>query len=637
VKVTLTMKPDGLKLKVRRRPGRTMESLGVGCITAPRTSQSRVNNGNDNTDAVITAMQLKPLTILYGSQAGTCKAYAEDLQTNAARYGFEADVATLDSATERVPKDQPVVIIEPSYEGKPADNAKKFVSWLQTNETARPLEGVQYAIFGVGNSDWATFYHLVPKLTDTLFSKMGATKFVDTGFVDVKSDVLGPWEAWAERMWVALRDTTGTRTAVVNEKLKAAISPPKFATHLGGSDIGYGIVRANKELGGKEVGLLKKHIDIELPPGLSYRSGDYMVVLPLNNLATVRRVLKRFDLSPDDNIAITDTSKAFLITEGPISVFDLLMTRVELGTPVSQKQLQSVADATPENRRETIVNLLDNDVYQKTVLPKRYSILDVLEDHPDCQLPFADYLDMLNPLKPRQYSISSSPISNIEFVSVAEKTIQRLTASLTYDVHDEPAWSKADRRFHGVASTYLARLDTGDRVRCFTRSTNINFHLPADPLTPVIMVCAGSGLAPMRGFIQERATIRKARNATLGPAILYFGCRDHEKDFIYKDELAQWESDGAVSVRACFSKEGPEGCFKYVPDRLWAERDEVAELFHAQGAKILVCGSASKLAKSTADVCKRIWLEKHEGMTEQDAQAWLDTVKETRYVSDVFQ
>ncbi|KAF3036352.1 hypothetical protein E8E12_008017 [Didymella heteroderae] len=636
VKVTLTMKPDGLKLKVRRRPGRTMASLGVSGSVTARPEQPRTDSGYD-ASTKRTAEELKPIAVLYGSQAGTCKAYAEELQTNASRYGFQASVATLDSATEQVPKDQPVVIIEPSYEGKPADNAKKFVSWLESSHNSSLLEGVQYAIFGVGNSDWVSSYHRVPKLTDELFAQLGAKRFLETGFVDVKSDILGPWEDWAENMWSALRKSSGTTTTITDGKLSAAVSPPKFATYLGGSNIGYGVVKASKNLGGEEVGLPKKQIDIELPLGSSYRSGDYMVVLPLNNPKTVRRVLKRFDLSPDDDISITNTSKTFLLSEGPISVFDLLMTRVELGTPVSQKQLQALAEAIPENRRESLVSLLGKEAYEKNILPKRYSVLDVLEEHAECQLPFADYLDMLKPLTPRQYSISSSPIANIEFISTPQGTAQRLTASLTYDVHDEPAWSKADRRFYGVASTYLARLEAGDRVRCFTHSTNVNFHLPIDFTTPVIMICAGSGLAPMRGFIQERATIRKARNITLGPAILYFGCRHHEKDYIYKYELEQWESDGVVSLRPCFSKEEAGGHYKYVPDRMWAEREELAVLFGEHGAKILVCGSASKLAKSTADVCKRIWLEKHEGQTEEAAQLWLEKVKEDRYVSDVFE
>lgn len=145
-----------------------------------------------------------------------------------------------------------------------------------------------------------------------------------------------------------------------------------------------------------------------------------MVVLHLNNLASFRRVLKRFELSPDDNIHITKTSKAFLFTELPIPTVDLLMTRVELGTPISQKQLEVLAHATPERSREPLLKLPDGETYRKHVLPKRYNILDLLDDNPDWQLPIAEYIESLKPLTPRQYSISSSLIANIEFMSSAQ-------------------------------------------------------------------------------------------------------------------------------------------------------------------------------------------------------------------------
>jgi cytochrome P450/NADPH-cytochrome P450 reductase len=615
-----------------------MASLGAGAPPAATTNEAHNDRSTIKADPKAAPVDLKPITVLYGSNAGTCKSYAEDMETNAPRYGFKANVDTLDSATENIPQNQPVIIIEPSYEGKPADNANKFTSWLERNADSKLAEGVKYAVFGVGNSDWTHTFQRIPKLTDDLLEKMGGQRCVPFGSVDVKDDIMGPWEAWQDQAWAALREEYGQTGEIETSQLNAEITAPKFATTLGGSDISYGVVKVNKELGGSEVGLVKKHMEIELPIGTSYRSGDYMVILPLNNITTVKRVIKRFGLSPDDNVAVSGTNKAFISSDSPISVFDLLSTRVELGTPISQKQLKALAASTPEDKREKLDDLAAEETYKKEVLSKRYSVLDVLEDHRDCELSFAAYLDMLKPLTPRQYSISSSPLANVEFVSTAQGSSQSLTATLTYDVHNEAAWSGADRQFRGVASTYLARQEPGDKLRCFTRATNVNFHLPLDPTVPVIMVCAGTGLAPMRGFIQERATIRKARNATLGPAILYFGCRHYEKDFIYSDELKQWEADGVVSVRPCFSKVGPNGESKqYVPDRMWEDREELAQLFGKQNGKIFICGSASKLAKSTAEVCKKIWLECHKQSSEEDAQAWLDKVKEDRYVSDVFE
>ncbi|EUC36074.1 hypothetical protein COCCADRAFT_89080 [Bipolaris zeicola 26-R-13] len=639
VSVTITQKPKDLKIKVRRRPGRTMASLGAVGGSAPSSTNPAADDGKAKVAGDASGRDAKPITVLYGSNAGTCKSYAEDLETNAARFGFKANVGSLDSATEHIPKDQPIVIIEPSYEGKPADNAKKFTAWLENNADSKMLEGVQYAVFGVGNSDWTHTYHRVPKKTDELLEKMGATRFTETGFVNVKEDIMGPWESWSEQMWTSLREASGTTVEVLDGTLQAEIKAPKFATYLGGKNISSGQVKVNKDLGGAEVGLSKRHMEIELPAGSSYRSGDYMVVLPLNNSDTVKRVMRRFDLSPDDTISITGTNKTFLATEGHASIYEILMTRVELGTPISQKQLKMLADVTPEDKRAGLLEFASDEVYKAKVIPSRYSILDILEDHPECKLPFAVYLDLLKPLSPRQYSISSSPLANVDFVQAPDgSTVQRLTASITYDVHDEAAWSGENRRFHGVASTYLASREPGERIKCFTRPTNINFHLPTDPTMPIIMICAGSGLAPMRGFIQERATIKKARNAAIGPAILYFGCRHHEKDFIYSDELAQWEAEGVVSVRGCFSKVAPEGQkVQHVPDRMWDERKELAELFGEKGAKLFICGSASKLAKSTGEMCMKIYRDTFPGKTQEDAETWLEKVKEDRYVSDVFE
>jgi cytochrome P450/NADPH-cytochrome P450 reductase len=261
---------------------------GIGGDEAA-SKQTRTEHQKPTGDATVSARDAKPITVLYGSNAGTCKSYAEDLETNASRYGFRANVASLDSATEHIPKDQPIVIIEPSYEGKPADNAKKFTAWLEGNAGSTSLKGVHYAIFGVGNSDWVHTYHRIPKLTDALFEKMGAKRFTDTGLVNVKEDIMGPWEQWSEQMWADLRKSSGTTVEVLGGQLQADITPPKFATYLGGTDIGYGEVKVNEDLGGNEVGLAKKHMDIELPVGTSYRSGDYMVILPLNSTSLPHR------------------------------------------------------------------------------------------------------------------------------------------------------------------------------------------------------------------------------------------------------------------------------------------------------------------------------------------------------------
>ena len=146
------------------------------------------------------------------------------------------------------------------------------------------------------------------------------------------------------------------------------------------------------------------------------------------------------------------------------------------------------------------------------------------------------------------------------------------------------------------------------------------------------MICAGTGLAPMRGFIQERAAIFEAQQANFGKAILYFGCRDPDKDYICRSELEAWEKLGVVELRPTFSRVSVE--HKYVQDRIWAERKELVQLFK-DGAKVFLCGSAGKLAKSTNETLEKIVMEAKDCSVEE-AREWLQEQKVDRYVTDIF-
>jgi cytochrome P450/NADPH-cytochrome P450 reductase len=268
LQAALTIKPAKFDIKVRRRRGRDlMAALGGSPSAQGQTKGQPASSGE-----AAHAGEESPITVLYGSNAGTCKTYAEELSSNAPRYGFKANIGTLDSATEHIPTDQPVIIISPSYEGKPEDNAKKFCLWLQTVTTNDQLKGVNYSVFSVGNSEWTHTFHRIPKLIDEHFEKLGAKRFTKTGFVDVKYDIVGPWEDWKEKMWTDLRKSSGVATKVSSGEMKVEITPPKFASHLGGPDIGYGVVMVNRDISEPGVGLQKKHMEVQLPAGMSYRS-----------------------------------------------------------------------------------------------------------------------------------------------------------------------------------------------------------------------------------------------------------------------------------------------------------------------------------------------------------------------------
>lgn len=268
MKSTLTVKPDGFRMKVTRRPGRSpIMGVSGGLQAAADNTGGR--------EAVDVSQEEKKagqsLLILYGSNAGTCKYFAEDLETAARDRGLNPTVKTLDEGTEQLSKDVPVAIITPSYEGKPADNAKKFVAWLEAG-TPDGLKDVQFAVFGAGNSEWVTTYHRIPKLVDEVMPKLGAKRIIPTKLVDVKEDLTSPWEDWRDELLVHFTGQSQSVAAAVPE-LEVTIEKPETVDLLAGGDISTGLVKENKQIAGPEVGSAKKHIEIELPEDVTYESG----------------------------------------------------------------------------------------------------------------------------------------------------------------------------------------------------------------------------------------------------------------------------------------------------------------------------------------------------------------------------
>jgi cytochrome P450 / NADPH-cytochrome P450 reductase len=274
------------------------------------------------------------------------------------------------------------------------------------------------------------------------------------------------------------------------------------------------------------------------------------------------------------------------------------------------------------------VNLGSGDVYSVAVLNARVSVLDIVETYQSIDMPFANFLALLPPLKLRHYSISSSPLMN------------PTTCSLTYSVIEGPSLSGLSARFQGVAGTHLQNLKPGDGVQVSVRSTNKFFRLPIEPeKTPITMFCAGTGLAPFRGFIEERAYLIKEGRRQLAPALLFIGCRAPFNDLLYADELREWASIGAVDVRYAFSREpeSSEGC-KYVQDRMLHDKKDVAAMWN-NGAKFYICGTR-EVAKEIGRAARQLMMEKAaeqgKALTDEQLDAWVADKKNERFISDIF-
>ena len=237
---------------------------------------------------------------------------------------------------------------------------------------------------------------------------------------------------------------------------------------------------------------------------------------------------------------------------------------------------------------------------------------------------------MLPPMRARYYSISSSPL------------VDPTRCTITYSVINEASYT-GHGQFVGVASSYLRSLKSGDSIRVAIKPANKQFRLPLQPeKTPVMMFCAGTGLAPFRGFIQQRAEMIKAGNRTLASAVLFVGRRFSMHDNLYAEEMDSWSEAGAVDVRPAIShdKDDPSACgCAHVQDRMWKDRYVVTEMWQ-KGAKIYVCGSPD-LAKAVTQTAKMIVREglKEQGeepVEEEELKKWFLQQKGNRFVTDVF-
>jgi cytochrome P450/NADPH-cytochrome P450 reductase len=621
LKQALTIKPKGLQIRaaLRTTPRR---------LSTTPSSSLKVNAGIASHEPASflhaqTASETIPLYVLYGSNTGTSEAFAQRIASDAPAYGFRPSLGTMDSATERVPKDGPVIIVTASFEGEPADNAAKFVDWLE-NIKGNEFDGVRYGVFGCGNHDWVQTYQRIPTLCDSLLEQRGGRRLIDRGEGDAgSSNFFEAFDEFEGKLWAVLSkefQTSKKESTSTGFEVKTVDPGTARAAALRQPDAALGRVVENRVLTKPGVPV-KRHLEFVLPEESTARAGDYLAILPHNPPRDVHRALAHFELSSEQQVIVSSISPTSLPLDTPVSLAAVLSGYVELSQPATTRDLRGLIEASTADSTRTILEGLINS-YAEKVLAKRLSVLDILEAYKDIKLSLTIFLQMLPTMRVRQYSISSSPLWNPQHVT------------LTISVVDGPAISGRGDEFLGVASNYLANLRAGDKVQMAVRPSNVAFHPPADPLVPLVLFCAGSGLAPMRGFIQERA-VQKQSGREVGKALLFFGCRSPDEDFLYSDsDIAEWIKLGVVDVRPAFSRSpsDSEGC-KYVQDRIWRDREDITKAYE-ENAKFFTCGSG-KIATGI----KHKLIEIIKGNTKLDdaeAVAQFEKVSRDRYATDIF-
>lgn len=569
IQESLTIKPINFKIEVtpRKKHG-LMRELMTRSVAAVKEEDS-----------------WKPISargkmhVLFGSNNGACEALAGDLAAEYKQSGFTVSFDSLDDAAPdgKLPTDGPVVIMLPSYDGQPAENARSFVSALEGMEPGS-LSGVEYTVFGVGHRDWATTLHRIPKLVDQRLAQLGAERILPICLGDAAVDLLSDFEDFSTR----LRDHLEVDMTDIS-----AWSIPESANCAPVSGFVLGRVMCQTTLCD---GFMNTAIQVDQP----WQVGDYLAVLPKNPAHEVERALRVLGLEADDHIRSP-------MAPGPLRAWDVLESYVELSAVISKRYLTMLPKWALSSASRLSAMVED----YAAVRLQRLSLIDVLERFPDVRPPLGHVLYALSRMRARQYSISSAPPG----------------LELTYSVHS-----------HGVASRYLASLSEGDAVLCAVRRSN--FH-PPPPQDTLVMFAAGTGIAPFRGFIAERAERARLGEKT-GGTVLYYGARDAAA-VLHDEELRYWSRAGVVELRMALSRAESakyklaEGC-RYVQDRMWAERSDIAQWLEDDAA-FYTCGS-TEFAAGVRKCLTKIISEK-DVCGQEEAEERIAKLGE-RYKQDVF-
>ncbi|MGW1887213.1 bifunctional cytochrome P450/NADPH--P450 reductase [Streptomyces sp. NPDC001970] len=630
VKQSLTIKPNDFTLTLLPRAADDRAANRAALPAADPAQEAVTEEGGP--DLPTRVRQGTGALLLHGSNYGTCRDFAARLGDAAAELGCDTAIAPLDAYAQGLPTDRPVVIAAASYNGQPTDDAAAFVGWLK-NAAPGAADGVTYAVLGVGDRNWSATYQRIPTFIDERLAALGATRILPRAEADASADLTGSVKEFTAVLRTALLehygdpDSTGAAPSAPGQD-----GPAYTVTEITGGPLAPLAVRHGMaamtvtsvgHLSRPDYPRVKRLVRLALPEGATYRTADHLTVLPANGPALVQRVadLLRADLDTVVSVVAGRPRGDGLAIDRPLTVGELLTYHVELQDRPNADQLNALAELNPCPPEQKALRALAQDAAARAA--DHRTLLDVIEDHPALRetISWSMLLELLPPRRPRHYSISSSPAEDPHH------------ADLMVSLLEAPA--RSGRGTHrGTGSGYLNTVRIGDTVLARVQPCREAFRIRHDDVTPVIMIAAGTGLAPFRGAIADRRAL-VAADTPLAPALCYFGCDAPDADYLHAAELHEAEHAGAVSMRPAFSTVPVEGR-RFVQDRITAEADEVWELLQA-GAEVYVCGDGARMAPGVREAFQAMYLKHTPGAQDAEAHEWLQRlIAQGRYVEDVY-
>ena len=535
------------------------------------------------------------LSVVYGSQTGNAKRLAEQFAQKAESAGLQVRLLRADAYPTRELKSERllVVVISTQGDGDPPDDARGFVDFV-LGKRAPELKELKFGVLGLGDSSYPQFCE-IGRALDARLAELGATRLLDRADADV--DVERVARPWAERALQLAREQFKSPAPLATV---TPLRPAAIATWSREKPFLAEVV-ANQRLTARTSDKDIRHIELSLEgSGLAYEPGDALGVVPRNPPALVDAVIAQLKLDPNAPVSVDELTQ-------PLRLW--LSERREL-TRLSRPliaQHAALAGSAELNR------LLSPDhAAQLQKLLADYQIIDLLRAYP---APWSaeEFVAALRPLTPRLYSIASSQ------KAVGDEA-HLTVAHVAYEAFGTAHW--------GAASHYLASQDETGRVPVFVEH-NDRFRLPRDGARDVVMIGPGTGVAPFRGFVQERAA-----TGASGRNWLLFGNPHFRSDFLYQLEWQDALKRGQLTrLDLAFSRDQADKI--YVQQRI---REHGGELYSwlEGGAHLYVCGDATRMAKDVHAALIEVAVT-HGGKSLEEATAYVNQLQQQgRYARDVY-
>lgn len=603
IKETLTIKPDDLWVRLEKR-----------VHTTRKLPQNLAQNTPKNTLPQNPNSTLH-LHLLYGSNMGASEDFALHIAQFADNNAIPFTLESLDQFAQSMQWNpaHTYLIITSTYNGTPPDNARLFYEKLnEFNSPQQDLSALQFAIFGCGNTQWKTF-QAFPRWIDEKLQSLGAKNIIARGEADASEDFDGVFQTWFERLvqWQNEQQNTQFSTQKhirVEKKGKADSHYQNPTEQLYAQATAWEIVQ-NNELQSPTSPRSTREIIIELPTSIDkYTTGGHVAIIPQNNPIIVKALCEYFQLDPQEIVQI----KPYFI-ETPLTVSDLFSYAIEIQQPAQNAQITTLMEYTQCPHTKAQLQRIQQQ-------PHKPPLIALLFQWKALEVSFEQYLALTVALKPRYFSISSS-------YKASPRQIR-----LTVGIKNEPHWS-GEGLFQGVCSTYLAQKNANETIRAFLPPIQSNFVIPDDPQQEIIMIAAGTGIAPFIAFLEERAFL-KQKNGIIGTNTLYFGCRNHTEDLLYATRLAQWQQEGLLNTYFAFSR--PMGDIKsYVQQEIEKNGLQILQQIK-DGAIVYLCGDATGMAEGVRQTLVGLY-EKNAQTSPEEAENWLQNlIDKGQYRTDVW-